>query len=301
MLQKPSALAVDFSAIPLDLKMIPRFCLWKYTLVGDGEKQKWSKLPVQPTGRSASSTNPATWTDFLTVQKAYENGTFDGIGFVFTGDDNLIGIDIDDCRDPTSGKLNALATSIMDNVDGYAEVSPSETGIKIFTRADLHSAHVDHDIGLEVYAKSRYFTITGHHIKGDVPAQEQDLTAHVPARTVNRSEDDFANYTAPAEGWDLLRVENDLLANLDPACGYDDWKNVGMALHHQFQGDVEACEAWDRWSAQSDKYTTTGINSCANKWNSFRARYHTALTDIQGGSKKAPSGISSRGDRIRSR
>lgn len=272
MLQKPPALAVDFGAIPLDLKMIPRFCLWKYTLVGDGETQKWSKLPVQPTGKSASSTNPATWTDFLTAQKAYENGNFDGIGFVFTGDDNLIGVDIDDCRDPQTGALNKLAQGILNNVEGYAEVSPSGTGIKIFTRADLHSAHVDHDIGLEVYAKSRYFTITGHHIKGDVPAQEQDLSSHVPARTVNRSEDDFANYTPPVEGWELLRVEDEILSELSPDMGYDDWKNVGMALHHQFQGDVEALEAWERWSAQSGKYTGSGINSCTNKWNSFRGQ-----------------------------
>ena len=272
MLQKPPALEVDFNAIPSDLKRIPRFCLWKYTLVGDGESQKWSKLPVQSTGKSASSTNPATWTDFFTAQKAYENGNFDGIGFVFTGDDNLIGIDIDDCRDPESGDLNALAQSIMDNVKGYVEVSPSGTGVKIFTRADLHSAHVDHAIGLEVYPKSRYFTMTGHHIAGAVPVEEQDLTAHVPPRTVRHSDDDFANYTPPVEGWDVHRVEAELLTHLDPACGYDDWYKVGMALHHQFSGDIEACEAWDRWSAQSSKYTSSGINSCTTKWASFKGQ-----------------------------
>jgi hypothetical protein len=272
MLQKPPALPVDFNSIPVDLKMIPRFCLWKYTLVGESDKLHWSKLPVQPTGKAASSTNPATWADFFTVQKAYENGSFDGIGFVFTGDDNLVGIDIDDCRDPVNGNLNKLAQDILDNVQGYCEVSPSETGVKIFTRANLTAAHVDHSIGLEIYPKSRYFTITGHHIGGEIPVEPQDLTAHVPERTVNRSDDDFANYTPPVEGWDLLRVETEILAELDPACGYDDWKNVGMALHHQFQGDVEACEAWDRWSAQSNKYTTTGINSCATKWNSFKGQ-----------------------------
>jgi len=272
MQQQPIALEVDFNSIPNDLKRIPRFCLWKYTLVGDGESQKWSKLPVQPNGKFASSTNPSTWTDFFTAQKAYENGNFSGIGFVFTGDDNLIGIDIDDCRNPESGDLNELARSIIDNVQGYAEVSPSGTGIKIFTRADLHSAHVDHSIGLEVYPKSRYFTMTGHKIAGDVPNDEQDLTAHVPARAMRQSDDDFANYTPPVEGWDLLRVETELLSELDPDCGYDDWKNVGMALSHQFNKDVEALEAWERWSAQSGKYTVTGINSCATKWNSFRGQ-----------------------------
>ena len=280
MLQKPQSLKVDFNSIPNDLKRIPRFCLWKYTLVGDGEKQKWSKLPVQPNGRSASSTNPTTWTDFFTAQKAYENGDFSGIGFVFTGDDDLVGIDIDDCRDPESGSLNELAQSIVGSVKGYCEISPSGTGIKIFTRADLKHAYVDHSIGFEAYPKARYFTLTGHKLTGELPSELQDLTAHVPARTVNRSDDDFANYTAPVEGWDLLRVENELLAELDPDMGYDDWYKVGMALAHQFGGDVEACEAWDRWSSQSGKYTSSGINSCATKWNSFKGQGTTLRTLI---------------------
>ena len=273
MLQKPPALPVDFNEIPLDLKTIPRFLLWKYTLVGDAEHQKWSKLPVQPTGKAASSTNPATWTDFLTAQKAYENGNFDGIGFVFTGDDDLVGVDIDDCRDPHTGTLSDFAREIVDNVQGYCEVSPSGTGVKIFTRADLQAAHVDHSIGLEVYPKSRYFTITGHKLQGELPNEKQDLTAHVPARTLTRiGDDDFANYTPPVEGWDLHRVETELLTELDPDMGYDDWKNVGMALHHQFQGDVEALEAWDRWSSEGKGYSTIGMNSCTNKWKSFRGQ-----------------------------
>jgi putative DNA primase/helicase len=274
MLQKPPVLKVEFDKIPVDLKMIPRFCLWKYTLVGEVDNQKWSKLPVQPNGKAAKSTDPTTWADFLTVQKAYENGDFSGIGFVFTGDDDLVGIDIDDCRDPQTGTLNELAQSILDNVQGYCEVSPSQTGIKIFTRANLQAAHVDHDIGLEIYPKSRYFTVTGHHLSGTLPTEIQDLTAHVPERTINRSGDDeFANYTPPLEEWDLQRVDKELLSNLDPMCGYSDWMAVGMALHHQFDGDVEALEAWDAWSCDHGKnlkYVTSGQNSCAYKWNTFK-------------------------------
>jgi len=275
MLEKPAALPVSFENIPVDLKMIPRFCLWKYTLVGEGETQKWSKLPVQPSGKAAKSTDPATWTDFFTAQKAYENGNFSGIGFVFTGDDDLIGVDIDDCRDPISGVLNELATNIIANVKGYCEISPSGTGVKIFTRANLQNAHVDHEIGLEVYAKSRYFTLTGHKLSGDLPDEPQDLTAHVPARTLIRtsSDDEFANYTPPVEGWDLARVDNELLSQLDPSCGYDEWLGVGMALSHQFGGDIEALEAWDSWSCEhgeNPKYVASGMNSCAAKWRTFK-------------------------------
>ena len=274
MLDKPTALPVDFNGIPVDLKMIPRFCLWKYTLVGEGENQKWSKLPVQPNGKAAKSTDPATWTDFFTAQKAYENGNFSGIGFVFTGDDNLVGIDIDDCVDPATGKLNDLAQGIVDNVKGYCETSPSGTGVKIFTRADIQNAHVDHAIGLEVYPKSRYFTITGHKLSGELPDEPQDLTAHVPARTMNhKDDDDFANYTPPVEGWDLQRVSTELLSKLDPMCGYSDWMAVGMALHHQFGGDVEALEAWDEWSCDHGnnlKYLSNGAHSCQGKWRTFK-------------------------------
>lgn len=272
MLDKPTALPVDFSKIPMDLKMVPRFLLWKYTLVGEEGTQRWSKLPVQPNGKYASSTNPATWTDFLTAQKAYETGNFSGIGFVFTKDDDLVGIDIDDCRDPVTGELNELAQSIVDNVEGYTEISPSGTGIKMFTRATLDFAHADHDIGLEYYPCARYFTITGQHLSGSIPTQPQDLSAHIPERAFRRSDDDFANYSPPVEGWDLLRVETELLSVLSPDCGYTDWLNVGMAMAHQFENDVEACEAWDRWSSQSPKYTNAGINSCVNKWNSFKGQ-----------------------------
>jgi len=268
--QKPTALRVDFSKIPIDLKMIPRFCLWNYTLVGDGETKKWSKLPVQPNGKAASSTNPATWTDFFTAQKAYEDGNFSGIGFVFTGDDNLIGIDIDDCRVCDTGEISEFAQKIIDDVEGYCEVSPSGTGVKIFTRANLANAHVDHAIKLEVYPKSRYFTVTGHAIGGEIPDTEQDISGHVAHRTARPVGDAFASYTPPLEEWDVLRVENELLAELDPDCGYDEWTKIGMALHHQFGGDVEACEAWDRWSALSNKHTMSGINSCSSKWSTFR-------------------------------
>lgn len=282
-IQKPVALPVEFDNIPLDLKMIPRFCLWKYTLVGEEGNQKWSKLPVQPNGKAASTVNPQTWIDFFTAQKAYETNNFSGIGFVFTDDDNLVGIDIDDCRDLETGELSDFAKKIIENVKGYCEVSPSGTGVKIFTRAANFAAHADHDIGFEAYAKSRYFTITGQKICGEIPAEEQDLTAHVPARAMNRTNDDFANYSPPLEGWDLKRVNDELLSQLDPMCGYSDWLAVGFALHHQFQGDIEACELWDAWSCDHGKnlkYVTTGDYSCHAKWETFKGSGATLRTLI---------------------
>ena len=270
-MNKPTPLPVQFANIPMELKRIPRWVLWKFVEIGDETTKRWSKIPTQASGQPASSTNPETWTDFLTVQHEYEAHPtkYAGIGFVFTGDDDIIGVDLDDCYDVHSGSfINAASQQLAQQIDGYMEVSPSGTGVKIFTRANLPASHVDHSIGLEIYPKSRFFTVTGHHLGGALPSVVQDLTAIVPPRTITRTGDAFADYTPPLEEYDVARVETEILANLPQSMyEYDDWLKVGMVLHHQFDGDVEACEAWDRWSSQGPEYQT---NACENKWRTFK-------------------------------
>ena len=261
---------VQFENIPVELKKVNRWVMWKYVEVGEGETKRLSKVPMQINGASASSTNPKHWSDFFAVEQAYQTGKFSGVGFVFSQDDNLVGIDIDDCRDVETGELTEFAQNIIDNVDGYVEVSPSETGVKIFTRANFQQAHVDHTIGLECYPHARYFTVTGAKLQGDVPASEQVLTHIIPERTTVKTGDEFADYVPPVEGYDIHRVETEILPYFDPDTGYAEWILIGQALHHQFSGDIEACEAWDRWSAQSDKHQATGSYSCEAKWRTFK-------------------------------
>ena len=90
---KPIALPVVFEAIPLSIKKIPRFVMWKYVEIGKGDTKRWSKLPLQINHSAASSTDAATWIDYFTAEEAYKKGGFDGIGIVFIGEDNIIGID----------------------------------------------------------------------------------------------------------------------------------------------------------------------------------------------------------------
>lgn len=231
-------------------------------------------MPVQISGKYASSTNPDTWVDFLTVQSTYESnsGSFSGVGFVFTDSDNLVGIDLDNCYD--NGQVTTeFANNILLNTQGYSEVSPSGTGVKLFTRANISNAHVDHDIGLEIYPRGRFFTVTGMVLGGSVPAGAQDLSSIMPQRSQAISTGDaFADYVAPVEGWDIHRVETELLSKLDPNCGYHDWLKVGAILHHQFGADVEACEAWDRWSQGGASYKASGSDSCEAKWATYRGQ-----------------------------
>ena len=239
-------------------------------MVGEGEEAKYTKVPMNPKGFKASSNKSSTWVDYVTARDAYNRGGFDGVGFIFSDIDDIVGIDLDDCRDVETGELTEFAQNIIENIDGYLEVSPSGTGVKLFTRSLIKSAHVDHDIGLEVYARARFFVVTGHKISGSIPAEPQDVSSIVPERNINVDEDPFSSYTPPVDGWTIERVEQELLPELNPDCGYTDWLTVGQALHHQFNGSQEGLDLFDSWSQGSPKYVTSGINTCQKKWASYR-------------------------------
>ncbi len=48
---------------------------------------------------------------------------------------------------------------------------------------------------------------------------------------------------------------------------YDKWLDVGMMLHHEFNGDIAGLELWDEWASQFNKYD--GYDSIAEKWQTF--------------------------------
>ena len=119
---------------------------------------------------------------------------------------------------------------------------------------------------MELYRDGRYFTVTGHVIKGreSISDQVQDLgwlVERVWGEGLNQgvlegdaAERALANYKGPLEEWDLDRVVAEVLPHLDPDAGYSDWLRVGAAMHHQGGGDESWLQAWDEWSALSGKW-----------------------------------------------
>lgn len=57
-----------------------------------------------------------------------------------------------------------------------------------------------------------------------------------------------------------------ILEKIDPDCGRDQWRNVGMSLHHEFNGDEDALVLWDTWSAAGSKYKK---GEPERQWQSF--------------------------------
>ena len=137
---------------------------------------KLTKPPYTITGRKAATDSPSSWSTLDRVRAAYEQGGFAGVGFVFNGD-GLMRVDLDDCRDPESGEIVRWAGDILDTFRTYAEISPSETGVKILCRGRLpgerrRTGHI------ELYEDGRYFTVTGHRLDG-APASIEDCQVAV--------------------------------------------------------------------------------------------------------------------------
>jgi hypothetical protein len=275
---RPEVLALSLDNIPQDLQALDRWVLWKNVQRSkpNGEKV-WAKMPLSAKGGAGSSTDSATWVSFGAAVDEYLLGDYDGIGIVLGG--TLHGIDLDDCRDPVTGSLSELAKETLDRVEGYAEVSPSGTGLKIFTQTNLDGSRTKKEAGVELYKDGRYFTVTGHAINGhaSMPLLPQDLGWMVEkvwgeAISADAGEDAFANLKSALDGWELDRVVDEVLVHLDPDVGYGDWLKVGAALHHQSGGDPEWLDAWDNWSAASGKWVE---GYCAEKWESFSQQRST--------------------------
>lgn len=158
----PVALPVSPDHIPQELRDLPQWVVWHYTW-HDG---KWTKPPYDVrVGELASTTDPSTWASFEVVWTAYQTGEYDGIGLALREANGLVGIDLDHCRDPDSGDIDAWALDIVQDIETYTEVSPSGTGLRLFTRGTL-PPHGRKQGDIEVYIGGRYLTITGCHLEG---------------------------------------------------------------------------------------------------------------------------------------
>jgi replicative DNA helicase len=158
--------------IPEELRAVDQWVLWKITK-RDG---KDTKIPCQINGAMAKSNDPETWSDFETCLKRFALGSWEGLGFVFSAEDPYCGIDLDGCRNPETGVIEQWAKEIILDINSYAEVSPSQTGVKIWVRGNWPFAghKIELDVpkvsdktpAIEVYDSVRYFAVTGQRLQG---------------------------------------------------------------------------------------------------------------------------------------
>ena len=172
--------------VPPKLQALPQWVVWREVK----RNGRLTKVPFDvKTGSEASSTNPATWSTFGKALATFEANPrrWNGIGFVFTEDCGLVGVDLDGVLDPATGRFRdwpeefltkcagdvPSPRKIIRMLDTYAEISPSGRGVKLFCRGKLPpggNRRGNKDAGIEVYDTARYFTVTGKRF-GNAPIE----------------------------------------------------------------------------------------------------------------------------------
>ncbi len=209
--------------IPVEIKQQPQWVLWRK----QERNGKITKVPYQANGSPARINDLSTWATHDDALQSFNNGGFDGIGFVFTGDDPYVGIDLDHCYDPGTERLEDWAQEIVDKMDSYTEITPSGQGLHVIIKGSLPSGH-NRKGGIELYDQGRYFTVTGNRLKGQ-SLSIQERTTELNGLFQQLFDDDSASL--PATICAEKMSDEDLIARAKSA------KN-GSLFQRLYAGDI---------------------------------------------------------------
>ena len=140
-------------------------------------KDRTDKIPMDVMkARPAKSNDPSTWTDFDMALDLADQRGYDGIGFMFQPP--FVGVDLDHCVDE-KGNISTFALDVIKQLNCYCEYSPSERGIHLICQGEISRARKISNLGLEVYTKGRFFTVTGNRLEeysGQVDERSKELS-----------------------------------------------------------------------------------------------------------------------------
>lgn len=258
--------AVDYDAIPTEIRSAPRWLLWNVEPSPSGKKPR--KVPYYVNGitRHGELDSPDDVANLATFEMALtrlKNGSFTGLGFALGPDGTgncWQGVDLDDL--PNRPELSHLA----DDLPGYTETSPSSRGMHAIGYGRPFATLGSNKSGIEAYAKGRFFTVTAdragnhppvciadfvenqlaplHRVRGNQPTQpEEQPRDSVPPQTITE-----------------LRSALNFVRSDDR----DLWVRLGHAL--KTLGDVGRA-LWLDWSQTSDAYD---VADAARTWESFK-------------------------------
>ena len=102
------------------------------------------KKPCDLQGRSGGWQSPDFWLSFEEAKAGIESspGKFSGLGFIIARqpereNKQLVGVDLDACRDPRNGWVSPWAADILRKLNSYTELSLSGTGFHVWILGKL--------------------------------------------------------------------------------------------------------------------------------------------------------------------
>ena len=158
-----------YASVPVALKVEPNWLVYK--LVWDAKKDRNDKKPYHPlTGLPTNDPEQGVTFDCALGGAP----AFDGLGFYV--EPPYVVIDIDHCRDATSGVIEPWALNIIYDLKTYAELSPSGTGVHIWLKGEKPGKACRK--GIEIYSTGRFMTVTGRQVVDTFnDVEERDITS----------------------------------------------------------------------------------------------------------------------------
>lgn len=271
---------------PAPLRDLPVWLVWRYE-PRHADDPKPLKVPYysrggRRAGKQGTPEDRAKLTTFDVAQRHAASRGMSGVGIAPLEGYDIVALDFDNCV--TDG---AVPPDIAEAIRGsYAEFSPSGRGVRALMRGNLGNRKTpttQEQYGFETFSTSGFVTITGDmlpHIEvlgyEDTVAPVTDAVVALCARRFTPDSDkqapdpdDFMLGHEPRLDMSVEEIEA-LLAQLDPDMGREEWITVGMALHHECEGDDTGFQIWDEWSAGGGKYL--GEEDLRTQWESFERR-----------------------------
>lgn len=264
---------------PDAMRDLKGWLVWRW--VRKPGRPKAAKMPYYVTGivrkhTHCSDEDRALLVTFEEAKAAAEKHDFAGVGFALMPEFGITALDFDDCV--IEGKVDTLVEELTEG--SYAEYSPSGNGIRAFFSGvipddkDSPPRNPDDKFGYEVFHSKGFVTFTGNIT--DLTELMGDQNTLAPVKEIHRAyslkrflrvkelRDKYEGDGKPPLPLSPEQV-TELLHKLPDDLGYEDWRNIGMAVHHQTYGD--GFDLWDDWSAHSPKYG--GMEFGKARWDSF--------------------------------
>lgn len=272
-------MATKFAGLqaPDALRELKGWLVWRW--VRRPGRPKALKMPYYVSGpvrkhTHGSAEDRALLVTFEEAKRAADQHDFAGVGLALMPEFGVTALDFDNCV--KDGEIDPRVERLT--MGTYAELSPSGTGVRAFMLGESpdskDSSPADNSFGFETFHGKGFVTFTGNvtettQLTGDentVAPLTPEVKAFCNTRFTRLSKvrAECVGAGKPTFGMSPEQI-SDLLKKLPDDLSYDDWRNVGMAVHHETEG--EGFDIWDEWSSKSPKYTSTEYSM--ERWVSF--------------------------------
>ena len=272
---------------PTVLRDLQGWLLWRYE--PDPKGGKPIKVPYYADGgkrygANGSPNDRAKMVKFAAARDAAAKRGMDGVGLALMPEFGITATDFDHCVD-ADGNVPHEIEQIAART--YTEYSPSGAGVRAFSVGrfgNRKSPTAPGQYGFETFETSGFVTFTGNVLPicdllgaEDTVADDPTVNAIIQhlcdtrfeARRAPEIEDDFMAGNEPRLGLSQPVMER-ILSHISPDISRDEWLRVGLALHHECEGDDTGFDLWDTWSA--DGATYPGTEGLRTQWASFDRR-----------------------------